>query len=476
MKKTKTDDKSKRRILKKALKITAGIVALLVIALAVLVALNWESLNIMFTNRELQGTVEAVPEAVDPASLSLTTGLSDWICWRGPDNDGRSRVTGILTDWSKGLEKKWEVDYLCRHRKSATWSAPVIQGNRLVVCGRDETHDLVFCLHPEDGRLIWKTSYPAEAKSNYGSGFRATPRIDGSRVYTFGRSGDLVCWHLLDGEKLWHCNVNDEGGEEPTWGYSTSPLVTDKMIIVNGGGTARTIAYDKINGKVIWKSGSGPAGYAGFRTMLIENKPALLTFHGKGLAALDLATGQELWNTPWETSYDVSATTPAISGDMIFITTGYGTGGQLLQASAGGVKILWTTKTIASMHSDPFILDGHLYGYSGDSTQNKGAFKCVELETGVEKWSTDEMGWGTCVYVEGFLVCADIKGNLFLVKPDTGKFIKVTSMPRALGKIKGASWTIPVLAHGNLYLRFNQKLVCYAITPSVYASGGQDPF
>jgi hypothetical protein len=44
-------------------------------------------------------------------------------------------MTGILADWSTGLEKKWEVDFLCQHRSSVTWSAPVIQGNRLVTNG-----------------------------------------------------------------------------------------------------------------------------------------------------------------------------------------------------------------------------------------------------------------------------------------------------------------------------------------------------
>jgi outer membrane protein assembly factor BamB len=463
MKKTKMKTKS-RKIIKKVLKITAGVIALLVVVIAVLVVLNWESISIMLTNRELHGTVDAIPEAVDPGTLLITRGESDWICWRGANGDGRSTMTGILTDWSSGLEKKWEVDFLCRHSSSVTWSAPVIQGSRLVVCGRDKVNDLVFCLNPEDGSLIWKAAYPAVAGTSYGTGSRATPWIDNQRVYTFGRSGDLVCWSLLDGSKLWHKNVNHEGGEEPTWGHSTSPLVTDKLVIVNGGGTARTIAYDKINGNVTWKSGSGPAGYAALRTMIIEGQSVLLTFHGKGLAALDPEDGKELRNTTWETTNDVNATTPVTSDDLVFITSGYGTGCELVQVNRTQAKMVWKSEVIASFHSDPFIIDDHIYGYSGQSTQNKGEFKCVELRTGIEKWSTNEMGWGTCVYVDGFLLCCDIKGNLFLMKPDPEKFIKVTEMPKALGKIKGASWTVPVLANGKLYLRFQQKLVCYSIS------------
>ncbi|NIM16881.1 MAG: PQQ-binding-like beta-propeller repeat protein [Candidatus Aminicenantes bacterium] len=462
MKKTRLKNKS-RKTIKKVLKITAVIIGLLVVVIAVLVVLNWESISIMFINRELHEPVAAIPEAAAPGSLQITRGESDWVCWRGANGDGRSSITRILTDWSQGLEKKWEVDFLCRHRSSVTWSAPVIQGNRLVVCGRDKVNDLVFCLNPENGSLIWKASYPAEAGTNYGTGSRATPWIDNHRVYTFGRSGDLVCWSLMDGSKLWHKNVNDEGGKEPKWGYSTSPLVTDTLVVVNAGGKVRTIAYDKMNGNVIWKSGRGPAGYAGLRTMLIEGKPVLLTFHGEGLAALALEDGQELWNTSWETTNNVNATTPVTTGDLVFITSGYGTGCELVEVSRTGARVVWKNKAIASFHSDPFIINGHIYGYSGQSTQNKGVFKCVELRTGIEKWSSNEMGWGTCVYVDGFLLCCDIKGNLYLMKPDPEKFIKVTGMPGALGKIRGAAWTVPVLANGKLYLRFKQKLVCYEI-------------
>ncbi|MCF7975761.1 MAG: hypothetical protein K9N55_18230, partial [Phycisphaerae bacterium] len=166
---------------------------------------------------------------------------------------------------------------------------------------------------------------------------------------------------------------------------------------------------------------------------------------------------------PWETSFGVNATTPLVSGDQVFITSGYNTGAQLLQVSDTEAKVLWTHKVMASHHSDAFILDGHLYGYSGQSLQNRGAFKCVDLADGAENWSTGDMGWGTCVSVDGHLICLDIKGNLFLMKPDPKEFIKVTDLPNALGDVKGPVWTLPVIANGQLYLRFKQRLRCFSL-------------
>ena len=95
--------------------------------------------------------------------------------------------------------------------------------------------------------------------------------------------------------------------------------------------------------------------------------------------------------------------------------------------------------------------------------QNKGAFKCLELASGKEKWTTNKMGWGTCTYVDGHLLCLDIKGNLFLMKPDSEQFVKVTNLPKALGDVEGPVWTLPVVANNKLFLRFKQRLVCYSL-------------
>ncbi len=450
--------------MKKFIKILLALIIVIIIAVIVLAVMYRDTIGIMLGNNKVQIPVISEPVIAKAQIEPITKGESDWTSWRGINGDGRSKVTGIKTDWSQGLKKIWEIDYLCNGEDSATWSAPVIQGNRLVVCGRDEINDIIFCLNPEEGGLIWKQFYPAKtSSSSYGAGFRATPYIDDDRVYTFGRGGDLVCWNLTNGEKIWHKNVNDEGGEEPNWGHASSPLVTGSIILVKGGGTARTIAFDKMNGNLIWKAGQGVAGYAATSVMDIEGESIVLSFHGKGLAAINLIDGKELWDIDWETNYDVNATTPVYKDNLVFITSGYNTGCALLKVGKSGAKIVWKNKNIASHHSDPFIIDGYIYGYSGDSMQNKGFFKCIDLNTGMQKWSTKEIGWGTCVAVENYLLCCDIKGNLSLIKPDPEKFLKVASLPKVWGKVSGAAWTIPVLANGKLYLRFKQSLMCLDI-------------
>jgi outer membrane protein assembly factor BamB len=453
----------RNKIMKKWLKWTLGIIGTLIVIVVVYIAWNWTLFRIVSGTEDLRGESGAIPEVVVVENDSLLYGESDWISWYGPRGDRISQVTGIRTDWSKGLKKIWEVDYLCQGKGSAAWSSPVIQGNRLVVCGRDTKNDLIFCLNPKDGSLRWYQSYPARAKTNHGSGPRATPFIDQDKVYTFGRSGDLTCLSLLDGKILWRKNVTDEGGQEPTWGHSSSPLVLGDLVLVQGGGSCRTIAFDKNTGDVVWKSGNGLPGYAALKSVDLEGAEALLAFHGTGLAAITIDNGTELWNIDWPTEYDVNATTPVVIDDRVFITSGYGTGSLLLKVSSKRADSLWRTENFSSIHSDPYIIDGFIYGYSGDSYQNKGTFRCINLKSGKVQWSTNEIGWGTCVLIDEYLLCSDIKGNIFLINPKPDEFDLITSLSSALGDIRGPVWSTPVVSNGHLYLRFKQKLICYDI-------------
>ena len=147
--------------------------------------------NFTQKSEKISGTQETIPMKNTPADL-VTKGSSDWSSWQGPNFDKKSSFIGIRKDWSKGLKKVWTVNFLCQGDKSATWSAPVIHGNVLIVPGRDDTADLILCLNALTGQFFWKGSYEAKTKDNHGPGARATPVIDDNRVYSFGRGGDLI--------------------------------------------------------------------------------------------------------------------------------------------------------------------------------------------------------------------------------------------------------------------------------------------
>lgn len=442
--------------MKKRTKIILIIVGIILIVGGII---GYKGYQMVAGSEALTGNIESIP--TDKVEIPpLTKGNADWPNWRGVHFDGKSSITGINKDWSKGLPKLWQVDYLCQGNATASWSTPVIQGNRLVVPGRDEKNDLVFCINSETGKLIWKGSYEAITNTSHGPGARATAVIDSNRVYTFGRGGDVVCWQLLDGKLLWKKNVTTEGGSEPQWGHSATPYVFENKLIVQGGGKATVIAYDKMTGDVLWKSMEGEAGYSAAMKITFDSISKLLIYHGTGLSCIDPDNGKELWKIPWLTEYNVNATTPIVTDNLIFHTSGYGMGGELVEATAKGYKVLWKNNVIEAQHSDQILVDGYLYGYTGESN-NRSPFKCVEFKTGKEMWTTNEIGGGTCIFVDGYLVCLDVKGNLYLVKPDKNAFKKIGNIPSAIKDVESPAWTSPVVANGKLYLRYMQTLICY---------------
>ena len=442
-------------------------IVLIVVGIGALIGACFGIYIFNFTQKseKISGKQEAIPLKNITADL-ITRGSSDWISWQGQNFDKKSSFTGIHNDWSKGLKKVWEVNFLCQGNKSATWSAPVIRGNVLIVPGRDDTDDLVFCINAQTGELFWKGSYEANTNDNHGPGARATPVIDGNRVYTYGRGGDLICWNLQDGKIVWHKKAADIGGIEPDWGYSSSPLVFGNKVIVQAGGKALAAAYDKITGEVLWASGNGPGGYSPLNIFTADS--SLLLLSGEALSGLNRNTGEVNWTLPWIVEYKINAATPLSEGNIVFITSGYKKGSMAVRIEKNKPAVLWQSKAIQGQQTDPVIVDGYVYGYSGNSTSSKGELVCLRLSDGKVMWKTREAGMGTLAYADGYLFGLDIKGNLCLVETRPDKFVKAGEFRKAIPNVRHPAWTAPVIANGKLYLRYLQSIVCYDIDGKSY--------
>src|SRR6185437_9074950 len=88
-----------------------------------------------------------------------------------------------------------------------------------------------------------------------GAGPRATPTFDGGQIYTLGATGILNSLDAASGRLNWTRNiVNDSAAPLPMWGFSSSPLVADEMVIVYAGGTEKKglLAYQADSGKLAW--------------------------------------------------------------------------------------------------------------------------------------------------------------------------------------------------------------------------------
>ncbi len=406
--------------------------------------------------------------ATTTSSAPATAASKDWPRWRGPRGDNAPVVEAFPQDLTK-LTKKWSTTQLCTGKAElvATWSCPVIAGKKLVVTGREDTKDTVWCLDAATGEKLWKKEYDAPAGKNvpYGNGPRATPAIDGDFVYTFGCMGQVACWSLADGKQQWIKNVEDLGGKRPLWGHSSSPLIVGDKVIVQGGGKALVVALDKKTGDKAWTSLEGPAGYAAPMIATLDGKDQLVVFAAETLLGLDPKDGGKLWSFPWPTGAGMNCSTPIQLGEKLLIVSsekdfsGQKGGMALLEFTSGQPKAAWKNQQVGPGHNEPAIVDGFFYAFTGFSMDKKGSLICADLATGKAKWTSNDIGGpGTVIRVGDQLLALGNGGKLALIKPSSEKIEIISSMDA----IKGFPvWTGAVIADGRLYIRSSNELICY---------------
>ena len=165
--------------------------------------------------------------------------------------------------------------------------------------------------------------------------------------------------------------------------------------------------------------------------------------------------GQFFWLRAWKTFDDVLAATPLfIPPDKIFISSGYDVGAALLRIKAGNatarIEEIWKSRAMQNIYTTSILRGDYLYGFDG------GMLKCIELNTGAEKWTQRGFGVGTLIYADGHLIVLGDKGKLALVEAvPTGYKEKA-----AAEILDGSCITVPALAGGKLYVRNTKELMC----------------
>ena len=368
----------------------------------------------------------------------------DWAAWRGPEQNSISTET----DWDParlagGPKIVWQTNV------GNGWGAVAIKGERVYVMGNRTNQDSVFCLKIADGAEIWKHTYACpQGKDGY-PGPRATPTVDDQGVYTLSREGHVFCLDPASGAVRWQVSLPEEcQARAPQWGFASSARVTGDMVLFNAG--AHGVALDRKTGRKIWASPPGVGNYA---------VPVLYEFRGRGCAAIfgredlvgvEIASGRRLWSIPWKRDYDIMAAEPIVSGDHIFVTSGYGKGSALFKLGDGEPQPVWESKVLSCQLVTPALLDGHLYGTDGNV--GRGDIKCVEFLTGVQKWVQKNVGHAQVMAAGGKLILLTEAGELIVAeaRPDGYKEL---ARAKVLDPKGGKCWTMPVLCRGRIYCR-----------------------
>ena len=434
--------------------------------------------------------------AQTPTVGTRTTG-EDWPAFLGPRGDGASSERGVKPEiWKPHPPIKWTM------KLGVSYGGPTIAKGRLLQFDRFGDAERLTCFNAETAAELWQAETTVEYEDLYGynNGPRCSPIVDGDFIYTYGVSGQLICWQLVDGKKLWQKDTLSEYGVvQNFFGVASSPYVyQDKLLVMIGGSPAESrlvpkgrldqvkpngsavVAFNKLTGEELYRVGDDLASYVSMTVREIESKPTGLAFLRSGLLAWDPETGKELFRFPWRAKMmeSVNAALPVTRGNRVFISEAYEIGSSLLQVSGGKPKLVWQDSGVLrklafrAHWSTPVWVGDYLFGCSGRN-QPDADFRCIRMSDGKLQWAERRHERSSVLLVDGHLVVLGEYGRLELVKVNPTKFDVVAEAD--LNQISDSNdgqsllrypcWAAPVLSHGLLYVRGADRLVCMELIP-----------
>jgi outer membrane protein assembly factor BamB len=360
----------------------------------------------------------------------------------------------IGTDWTTAPPVE-----LWRTPVGPGWSSFAVDGDRVYTQEQRGDHELVSAYRLSTGRPIWRHRDATRFwESNGGAGPRATPTLSGGRIYAFGATGILNALDASTGARIWSRNVaTDAGKVVPMWGFSSSPLVFDDLVVVAAAG--KLAAYDRATGKPKWFGPNG-GGYSSPQLLTMNGVDQIVFMNSSGTISMNPADGKVLWEHPWEGTPIVQ---PAkLDGGDLLISSADMMGGMAMrrlgisqQGAAWTVQERWTSRGLKPYFNDFVVHKGHAYGFDGS------ILSCIELETGERKWKGGRYGQGQ------FVLLAD--QDLLVVLSEDGDVALVSATPddhRELAKMKaveGKTWNHPVVVRDILLVRNGEEMAAFRL-------------
>ena len=405
------------------------------------------------------------------------TAAEDWPGYRGGDRTNRSSEQGLF-DFDRGASPQllWTAQGL-----GSGYASVSVVADRIYTTGNFDDGQSVVAIDSRGGNVVWRTAVTGEPPKHGYDGSRSTPTVDEDRLYLVSSDGQIICLNAVDGVKIWSRDFDEWGGKMMSgWGYSESPLVDgDHVICTPGGREGMMVCLNKLSGETIWASvlpaqADGDQELkdgAGYASAVISNGGGVKQYVqlvGQGLIGVRASDGVLMWRYARVGNKTANIPTAVVDGDYVFTSTAYGTGSALLKLTGdgdGGVdvqEVYWLeSRELQNKHGGMTLVEGHIYCGHGNGD---GKPICVNMMTGEVAWGPQRAagkGETSLVYADGHLVWRREDGTVIITTASPESFEVIGTFTPAFQQ--GKSWAHPVISGGRLYLREQDKLMCYRL-------------
>lgn len=385
-----------------------------------------------------------------------------WGQFRGPNRDGISTETiPLARNWPEGGPKVlWSIDVGEGYAGAAIWKGRVL----LLDYDVSNRMDALRSLSMDDGREIWRYTYPNRIKRNHGFS-RTIPVVTDAFSISIGPMCNVVCVDPASGQFKWQLDmVREFGTEMPEWYAGQCPFVDGSKLILGAGGTNGLVAAVDVNtGNILWRS-ANPNHWA-----MTHSSITAMDFNGQrqylycasgGVVSVAADDGRILWQYPgWKVNL-ANVPSPIVIGDRIFLTGGYDAGCLMLQVKeeAGALSVApvfqFPAKVFGTPQQTPILYHDHLFGIRAD-----GQLVCLDLN-GKLVWESgpkNKFGNGPLMIAQEMIFAMNDNGLLTLAEASTEKF---TQLAQAKVLDGPDAWAPMALADGRLVLRDANRMIC----------------
>lgn len=414
-------------------------------------------------------------------------GASEWAHWRGPNQDGTSPETGLISSWSvDGENVIWRADFTGRS------TAAVFDG-RACAIGRDGAdvlrQEVVVCWDAEDGEQLWEHRYTVH------NTFVPWQRLgwanlagDPETGYLYAHTSDGVLSAFdRDGDVVWEWRLGEDIGRTSGYGGRThSPIVDEDRVILaainttwgNMGGppSMRYWAFDKRTGEVIFAAKPSPRT----KDANTQSTPVVAVVDGQRLLigassdgfvyAVNARTGEKIWE--FEVSQvSLNAGVTVDEKGRVFAShseenVDQATMGRIVAIDAtavdeesGKAKEIWRIPDVTAGFGTPLVHDGTVY-----QMDNAANLYAIDAATGEVRWthSLGTVGKSGPVWADGKIYVTEVNGKFHILKDagDKAEVLDTTEILMPDGVRPAEIYASPAVAYGRIYVATENGFFC----------------